>query len=64
MTHKIPDTPRSKVGQDLFTYRSEPFLVAVDYYSDCFKVDLFQDATTESAIKATKYNLPGMVLQT
>ena len=38
ITHKIPDTPRSKAGQDLFTYGSEPFLVTVDYYSDYFKV--------------------------
>ena len=64
MTHKIPDTPRSKVGQDLFTYGSEPFLVTVDYYSDYFKVYLLQDATTESVIKATKSTLSGMVLHT
>ena len=54
MTHKIPDTPWSKVGQDLFTYRNETFLVTVDYYSDYFELDLLQDATTESVIKATK----------
>ena len=54
MTHKIPDTPWSKVGQDLFTYGSETFLVTVDYYSDYFELDLLQDATTESVIKATK----------
>ena len=54
MTHKIPDTPWSKVGQDLFTYGSETFLVTVDYYSDYFELDLLQDATTESVIKATE----------
>ena len=54
MTHKIPDTPWSKVGQDLFTYGNETFLVTVDYYSDYFELDLLQDATTESVIKATK----------
>ena len=64
ITHKIPDTPRSKVAQDLFTYGSEHFLVTVDYYSDYFKVYLVQDATTESVIKATTHTLPGMVLQT
>ena len=38
--------------------------MTVDYYSDYFKVYLVQDATTESVTKATKYTLPGMVLQT
>ena len=42
MTHKIPDTPWSKVGQDLFTYGGETFLVTVDYYSDYFELDLSQ----------------------
>ena len=64
MTHKIPDTPWSKVGQDLFTYGSETFLVTVDYYSDYFELDLLQDAATESVIKATKSHFAGMVLQT
>ena len=54
LRYKIPDTPWSKVGQDLFTYGSETFLVTVDYYSDYFELDLLQDATTESVIKATK----------
>ena len=44
----------SKVGQDLFTYGSETFLVTADYYSDYFELDLLQDATTESVIKAPK----------
>ena len=33
MTHRIPDTPWSKVGQDLFTYGNETFLVTVGYMS-------------------------------
>ena len=37
MTHNIPDTLWSKVGQDLFTYGSETFLVTVDYYSDYYR---------------------------
>jgi len=32
MTHKILQTPWSKVGQDLFTLGDENFLVTVDYY--------------------------------
>ena len=54
MMHKIPDTLKSEVSQDLFTYGSETFLVTVDYYSDYFEIDLLQDATTESVIKTIK----------
>ena len=54
MTHKIPDTPWSKVGQNLFTYGIETFQVNVDYYVDYFELYLMQVATTESLIKATK----------
>ena len=54
MTHKIPATPWQKVGQDLFNYGNETFLVTADDYSDYFELYLLQDATTESVIKATK----------
>ena len=55
MTHKIPETPWSKVGQDLFTEGGENYLVTVDFYSDYFELDLLADTTAESTvIKATK----------
>ena len=54
MTHKIPETPWSKVGQDLFTLGDENYLVTVDYYSDYFEVDLLPDTTAESVVNATK----------
>ena len=54
MTHKIPETPWSKVGQDLFTLDDENYLVTVDYYSDYFELDLLSDTTAESVIDATK----------
>ena len=54
MTHKIPETPWSKVGQDLFTLGDENYLVTVDYYSDYFELDLLSDTTAESVINATK----------
>lgn len=54
MTHKIPETPWTKVGQDLFTVGGENYLVTVDFYSDYFELDLLADTTTESVIKATK----------
>ena len=54
MTHKIPETPWSKVGQDLFTLGDENYLVTVDYYSDYFELDLLSDTTAESVINAIK----------
>ena len=54
MTHKIPETPWSKVGQDLFTLGDENYLVTVDYYSDYFELDLLSDTTAESVVDATK----------
>ena len=54
MTHKIPETLWSKVGQDLFTLGDESYLVTVDYYSDYFELDLLSDTTAESVINATK----------
>ncbi|XP_068734683.1 uncharacterized protein [Montipora capricornis] len=54
MTHKIPETPRSKVGQDLFTLGDENYLLTVDYYSDYLELDILSDTTAESVIDATK----------
>lgn len=54
MTHKIPETPWSKVGQDLFTLGDENYLVTVDYFSDYFELDLLPDTTAESVVNATK----------
>ena len=54
MTHKIPDTPWSKVGQDLFVLGKENYLVTVDFYSDYFELDLLKDTTAETVINATK----------
>ena len=59
MAHTIPDTPRSKVDQDLFIYGIETFQVIVDYYSDNFELNLMQVATTESVIKAIKSHFAG-----
>ena len=64
MTHKIPDTPWSKVGQDLFTLENETYLVTVDYYSDYFELDLLHDTTAESVINATKAHFAAMALLT
>ena len=53
MTHKIPDTPWSKVGQDLFVLGKENYLVTADFYSDYFELDLLKDTTVETVINAT-----------
>lgn len=68
MTHKIPETPWSKVGQDLFTLGDENYLVTVDYFSDYFELDLLSDTTAESVINATKrhfarHSIPDMVTE-
>ena len=39
MTHEIPDTPWSKVGQYRFTLGYETYLATVDYYSDYSELD-------------------------
>lgn len=57
MTHKIPETPWSKLAQDLFTLGDESYLVTVDYFSDYFEFDLLSDTTAESVINATKRHL-------
>ena len=54
MTHKIPETLWSKVGQDLFTLSDENYLVTVDYYSNYFDLDFLSGTTAESVIDATK----------
>uniref|UniRef100_A0ABM0MHB3 Uncharacterized protein K02A2.6-like n=1 Tax=Saccoglossus kowalevskii TaxID=10224 RepID=A0ABM0MHB3_SACKO len=54
MTHSIPNTPWSKVGQDLFMIYRENYLVTVDYYSDYFEIDHLEDTTSSTIIDATK----------
>ena len=53
MTHKIPETPWSKVEQDLFILGDENYLVTVGYYSDYFELDLLSDTTAESVVNGT-----------
>ena len=53
MTHKIPETPWSKIGQDLFILGDDNYL-PVDYYIDYFELVLLSDTTAESVIDATK----------
>ena len=54
MTHKIPKTPWTKVGQDLFSYQGDNYLVTVDFYSDYFELDHLSDTTAATVVDATK----------
>ena len=58
MTHKLPDTPWSKVAQDIFILGNQNYLVTVaDYYSDCFELHPLQDTTAETVINVIKSHL-------
>ena len=39
MTHPAPFRPWEKVGVDIFTYRSQDYLITVDYLSGFVEVD-------------------------
>ena len=54
MTYKIPKTPWTLVGQDLFSYRGDDYLVTVDFYSDYFELDHLSDTTAVTVVEATK----------
>ena len=54
MTHKIPETPWAKVGQDLFSLQGENYLVTVDFYSDYMEVDHLSDTTAATVVETTK----------
>jgi hypothetical protein len=48
MSHKIPDYPWAKIGQDLFHFRGKNYLVTVDFYSDFFEVNELEDLTANN----------------
>ena len=65
--HEIPDRPWSKVGVDLFTYRSHEVLVAVDYFSDYLEIDLLPDTTASTVINClqqhfSRHGIPDVVI--
>ena len=39
MSHEVPSWPWEKVEVDLFTLDNKDYLIAVDYYSNFWKVD-------------------------
>ncbi|XP_068675962.1 uncharacterized protein [Montipora foliosa] len=58
MAHQwlIPENPCSKIGQVLFTFGDENYLVTVDYYSDYFELDFLSGTTAEPVIDASKHH--------
>ncbi|XP_062606865.1 uncharacterized protein K02A2.6-like [Saccostrea cucullata] len=54
MTHDVPDQPWSKLGIDMFTLKTEDYLVTVDFYSDFFELDLLPDTTAATVISCLK----------
>ncbi|XP_062614248.1 uncharacterized protein LOC134275989 [Saccostrea cucullata] len=55
MTHDVPDQPWSKLGIDIFTLKTEDYLVTVDFYSDFFELDLLPDTTAATHVTSSPY---------
>jgi len=49
-----PKLPWADVAVDLFTFDSDKYVVAVDYFSDFFVLDQLQDTTTTSVVEMLK----------
>lgn len=54
MTHDIPEQPWLKLGIDIFSVKTDDYLVTVDYYSDFFELDLLPDTTAATVINCLK----------
>lgn len=54
MTHAIPEQPWLKLGIDIFSVKTDDYLVTVDYYSDFFELDLLPDTTAATVINCLK----------
>ena len=52
--HEVPDRPWSKVGTDLFTFKNQTYIVAVDYYSNFIEMDRLRESSSKTTIKALK----------
>lgn len=54
MTHDIPEQPWLKLGIDIFSVKTDDYLVTVYYYSDFFELDLLPDTTAATVINCLK----------
>jgi len=52
--YDTPKLPWADVAVDLFTFDSDNYLVAVDYFSDFFVLEQLPDTTTTSVVEMLK----------
>jgi len=57
ISHEVPERPWAKVGIDLFSYRSNNYLICVDYYSLFWEIDLLEDTQSATVIRNLKAQL-------
>ena len=49
--HEMPDRPSVKAGVDLFIYRGREYLIALDYYSTFWEIDLHDKLKRNSLLQ-------------
>ena len=54
--HEMPDRPWAMVGMDLFTYKGREYLIALDYYSTFWEIDLFDNTKSSSVVHKLKHH--------
>ena len=54
LPHDTPKLPWADVAVDLFTFDSDNYVVAVDYFSDFFVLEQLHDTTTASVVEVLK----------
>ena len=67
MTHDVPDQPWSKLGIDIFSLKTEDYLLTADYFSDYFELDLLPDASVATVVNFLKqhfarHGMPDVVI--
>lgn len=53
---KIPNRPWAEVGTDLFHFDNNEYLITVDYFSNFWEIDYFQDTISSTIIKRLNAN--------
>ena len=49
--HEVPARPWAKIGLDLFMFDGHNYLIATDYYSNFFEVDMLDATTSKDVIR-------------
>ena len=53
--HDVPSRPWAKLGADLSKFEGADYLATTDYFSNFVEVDRLKKTTSESVIRALKY---------